>query len=308
MNGQNPTGQTASAPAPTSNQGSEPTSTNVNPFESSPTPEPTGQTTPTAPEGQQTPATPEGEQTPATLEGQQTPAASPALTPDALRDSIVAGIVAAQQRQQPQAPAAPAQPEPQMSPEQFRERYGIPTIDARVYEQLFGVAPDKPERVAALESLFHSHLRAGLKMAQDIYQARIAEVQAQMQQQVAPLMTAHQQAQETAIQNEFLKVNADLRDELALVNEVKDAMIARGVKFSSKEEMFKQVGAATRQLLARYKGQSAGGQSTQPGSQPTQPAATRPSPRTMTPSSQGGRGGSSGSGNKPTTAEAVFGS
>lgn len=306
MNGQNTTGQTA--PASTgSDQGSAPS--NVNPFETSPTPAPAGQSEPSP--KPTTPAPTASEPVEPSTDGQTStepvqPAASPALTPDALRDSIVAGIVAAQQRQQPAQPAAPA--EPQMTPEQFRERFGIPTIDARVYEQLFGVAPDKPERVAALENLFHSHLRAGLKMAQEIYQSRIAEVQQQLQQQVAPLMTAHQRQQETAIQTEFFGANPDLREEAALVNEVKDAMIARGVRFSSKEEMFKQVGAAARQLLARYKGQPVGGQATQPGSQPTQPSGSRPSPRTMTPSSQGGRGGSSGSGSKPTTAEAVFGS
>ena len=307
MNGQNTTGQTAQA-STGSDQGSAPS--NSNPFETSQTPAPTGQAEPSqsqtpAPSEPSQPTEPEG-QTPQTPDPAQTPAAAPGLTPDALRDSIVAGIVAAQQRQQPAQPAAPA--EPQMTPEQFRERFGIPTIDARVYEQLFGVAPDKPERVAALENLFHSHLRAGLKMAQEIYQSRIAEVQQQLQQQVAPLMTAHQRAQEAAIQTEFFGANPDLREEVALVNEVKDAMIARGVRFSSKEEMFKQVGAAARQLLARYKGQPVGGQTTQPGSQPTQPTGSRPSPRTMTPSSQGGRGGSSGSGSKPTTAEAVFGS
>lgn len=301
MDQSTPTGQTAPASTPPSNQGSEIAQTN--PFEA--TPPATTESSSQVPQQNQTPETQQPQQTPSTQPStqpsQQTPPATPAFDPQALTKSVVESVIAAQQAiQQQAAPQTQQQPAP-MSPEEFRKHYQIPVVDDAVYEAILGVAPDKPERAAALDNLMQGFLRAGVLMGQDLLKAQLGQFESRFTNQISPLLAAHQQAQEAAIINEFQAANPDLKDYMAVVTEVRDAMIARGTKFSSKEEMFKQVGEATRQVLNRVRGTPAGGSSQQPSSVPNSPK-----PRTMTPAATGGRGGSASSTPK-STAEAIFG-
>ncbi len=292
----------------TSEQGE---TTQANPFEMSPTAAQPGQ------EAQQTESTQQSQETTQPSQQQsatpQQPAqpAQPAFDPQTITKSIVDGIVAAHQKTAQAQPAQPVQQQqqPAMSPEEFRRHFGIPEVNAQTYKAMLGVDPQSPEQVQALDNLMQGFMRAGLNMGQSLVQQQLQQLQARYDQQLQPLLSAHQAAQEAAIANEFTTSNPDLKDEMATVNEVRDAMIARGVTFSSKEEMFKQVGTATRQLLGRIRGQAAAGGQTQPGSNAAPAGSPKPAARTMTPSMQGGRGGSGGSGKSTTTtAEAVFGS
>lgn len=228
------------------------------------------------------------------------------MSAEEFRKTLVDGIVAAQQKVAPQQ-QQPAAPKP-MSPEEFRQHYEIPQVDESVYEAILGVKPDRPERVAALDNLLAGYMRAGVKMGQDLLKAQLGQFQQQYDGRLQPLMSAHIQQQEAALVNRFTQANPDLANEMILVNEVKDAMIARGAKFGSEQELFKAVGDATRQLIGRLRGgQQAGGQ-VQPGSSKPGQASQRPVARPMTPSMQGGRGGSASSKSEPSTAEQVFGS
>lgn len=299
MDQSNPTGQTAAPSTTPSNQGTSPT--NNNPFEASPpesqnqTVETPSQTTQPGVETQQ----PQGDPT-AAQPGQQ-PAAAPAFNPQDFTKSVVESVLAAQQAlQQQQAPQTQQPQQAPMTPEQFRQHYQIPQVDAGAYEAIFGVAPDKPERVAALDGILQGYMRAGVLMGQDLLKAQLGQFESRFTGQISPLLAAHQQAQEAAIVNEFQTANPDLKDYMSVVTEVRDAMIARGTKFSSKEEMFKKVGEATRQVLTRVRGTGA------PASQQPSSVPNSSKPRTMTPASTGGRGGSASSTPK-STAEAIFG-
>lgn len=318
MNPSNPTGQTAQTSSAPSNQGSTPT--NVNPFEASPTPEPTG-SQPAEPQGQtqtqgQEPVTqPDGQQPAATQEGQltqgqqaQQPATPPAFDPQQITKAIVDGIVTAQTKTQQAAPQQQTQQPKPMSPEEFRRHYEIPQIDAATYEAILGTTPDKPERVAALDNVLTGYMRAGIKMGQDLMQARLQQLEQQFESRLGPVFQAHQQQQEQAVISRFTTTFPDLANEMALVNDVKDAMIARGMKFGSEQEMFQAVGAATRQLITRLRGAPAGGNQTQPGGSQPGGGTQKPPARTMTPSMQGGRGGSAAPKQSTSTAELVFGS
>lgn len=297
MSESNTTGQTVPASSATPDQGT----AKSNPFEISPP----------ATQGAE-PVTP-----PAQTESQQQQSAQPTATQPAVQPqtqptptfnpaditkSIVDGIVQAQAKVgQPQVSQQQEQP---MSQAEFRKHYGIPVVDANVYKSIIGVDPDSPERVAALDGLLYSFATAGVRMGNDLLRSQMEMLKSEFTGQISPLLSAHQQQQEAAIIQRFTAANPDLANDMATVNEVKDAMIARGVKFSSQEEMFKEVGNAARQLLTRIRGtQPVGGQ--QPGSQPVQTQASQT--RQMTPTAQGGRGGNSVSGSKPTTAELVFG-
>lgn len=307
MNLSNSTGPTAapsstpssSAPA-SSDQGSSPSK--INPFEVSP-PSDSFNSESSAPETPIVSETPAGEQGVAQPPGQQAAPAAPSFDPQQLTKSVVESVLAAQQAQQQQSQQSAA-PTP-MSPDEFRSHYQIPRIDAQTYEAILGVAPDKPERVAAFEQTMQGYMRAGLLMGQDLFKAQLAALETKLSGQVQPLLTSYQQQQETAIVNEFTSVNPDLKDYMTVVTEVRDAMIARGTKFSSKEEMFKQVGAKTREVINRLRpgGLAPGGQQ-QPGNQP--PGGQQPKSRTMTPAAAGGRGGSAAP-TKKSTAEAIFG-
>lgn len=303
MNASTSTGP-ASQSAP-SDQGQSAIS-NVNPFESAPPSDSTN--APVEPASTQPGAEPAGT-APAAAPAAGQPPAQPSinLTADDLRKSIVDGIVAAQQKTA-QPAAAPAQPPRQMSPEEFRAHYRIPNVDAGVYKAMLGVDPQSPEQVKALDNLLQGFMHAGLRMGQDLYSVQLEQFKGEFTQQLTPLQQHYQQQYEAGLQQGFLSKHPDLANEMATVNEVRDAMIARGVKFSSVEEMYNQVGTATRQLLTRIRGSAPAGGQSQPGSSPAQPQS-RPQPRTMTPASAGGRGGTGGSGqNSKSTAEAVFGS
>jgi len=246
------------------------------------------------PAGSGQPSQPSGDAPPAS--GQPTPAA-PALTPETIRSIVEASVRGVQQQQ----PAAPAQPPRQMTQEEFNRHYGLPTVDAATYEAILGTGPDKPERAQALQALFHQSTRAAVLMAQEIVNNHIQSLRGDLN----PVFAAHQAQREAAIANKFFGKYPEFKGEESLINEIKDAFIARKANFASEDEAFNAVATQARQIIARFRqpaaaAQPAGGQ-TKPNGGSGQPPA-----RTMTPSSQGGRGGTGVAASK-STAEQIFG-
>lgn len=218
-----------------------------------------------------------------------TPTAPTQLSQQDLVKAVIEGVRAGQ----PQPQQTPAQSQG-MTDAEFNRKFGVVNVDAAMYESILGAAPDRPERVQALNNLVQGIARQAVLMSQALVQNEVGSVKSSLQ----PLQSAHQKAYEDGLWSEFGTQYADLKEEKALIDELTAAHIGKGTKFSSKDEAFKTVAGQARSIITRMRGTS--GSSVGQASQSTKPAA-----RQMTPTSMGGRGGS-GQTTKKSTIEQVF--
>lgn len=206
--------------------------------------------------------------------------------------------------------AAQAQPQgqqqqtPQITPEEFNKKYGIPTVTADTYEAIFGVAPDRPERVQALNQVLQGLIRPSVLMAQDLMETRVAEIMGH----INPLTQAYQSEMDRRQNEAFYQQFPEFKGYEGLINEIKDAHVARKKTFASAQDAFKSVADTARQILKQTQPQGSVPGQAPAGGQAQQPVVTQTPTRRMTPSAQGGRGGTPSATNNKSTAEQIFGS
>lgn len=264
-----------------------------------PTPAPDG--TSATPPG--TPTTPVGTPSPAQPPG--TPAANQALV-DSLTESMVAASKAAQDRLAANQPPAQPQGPAELTPQQFAAKYKVAQPTTDLITKLVGQDP-----VVAAQAL-HAY---GQNIVQQTILMTMDLVDAQMKERfdgITPHIDSWKQHQavirEEKARTQFYEKYADLKDEADLVNDMKDAVIARinsgQVRVKNIDEGMELVATAARNFLKKYRpnGAPQGGQAGQPQSQPPNGG------RQMSAASSAGR---TGSGQQPTTpksdVEVVFG-
>jgi hypothetical protein len=133
-------------------------------------------------------------------------------------------------------------------------------------------------------------------MANDVMEAKLA----QLQEQYRPIAQSYREQQQiaanTASESRFFAANPDLANEKGLVMEMKDAFIAKvqagQIKFATEQEAFAAVGNATRSILTRLRPAGALG-TTPAGTSPNAANARPQNGRTMVGASSAGRQSSS---------------
>jgi hypothetical protein len=223
----------------------------------------------------------------------QTPAQQPAMDPTAIAKAVAEGLRGAL----PQ----PQQAQPQLTDEQLRQQLGVFTATEETYEQLLGVKPDSPARVAALNNV----LQAVAKQAVTISNLMTQKALADYQQSLNPYITAVQTAEADRQKSLFFKDYPQLTGFEQVVQEQYQLAKMSGQKFPTVEAARKYVAD---KAIERLK--SVGVNPQAPAAQPTQTTQTT-SPNTsrqMTTTSVGGRSGASATGKSPAnTVEAVWG-
>lgn len=263
---------------------------------------PTTETTPPASGTGQTQQPAQGQQTPAT---QQTPnQASLEDVVNKLADKLAAPL--AQQRQQQQQPAAPAKT-PEQERAEFNQRYGIVDYTPEHITQLLGQDPVKA--AAVLNAIQTNSLTAALRMANDVIEARLTEMKDQFVPHVESWKQYQAERQAQKNETDFYAAYPDLANEKEMVNEMRDAIVAKvqtgQLQFTSKDQIFKAVADSTRKILSRMNTQSSGGSSG--GQTQTPKSTTQPSQRQMTVATATGRSGT-GQAAAKSDVEEVFGS
>jgi hypothetical protein len=230
---------------------------------------------------------------PAAVQTPTPPAQQPAMDPTAIAKAVAEGLRGVLPQQQ--------QTQPQLTDEQLRQQLGVFTATEETYEQLLGVKPDSPARVAALNNV----LQAVAKQAVTISNLMTQKALADYQQSLNPYITAVQTAEADRQKSLFFKDYPQLTGFEQVVQEQYQLAKMSGVKFPTVEAARKYVAD---KAIERLK--SVGVNPQAPAAQPTQTTQTT-SPNTsrqMTTTSVGGRSGASATGKSPAnTVEAVWG-
>jgi len=202
----------------------------------------------------------------------------------------------------------PAQQQTQqreLSADEFNQRYGIVRPNEQMLTAILG--QDPKAAVATLDNLFQANLVASMRMANDIIEAKMK----QLDDRYRPHIDSWQQHRQTIANQEaesrFFKAFPDLANERETVMEMKDAFITKvnagQIRFANEQEAFNAVATATRSLLQRVRG---GGQgSTQTGQ--SHQNQHQSSGRQMSVASSAGRTGTGQAAAKGSIVDEVFG-
>ena len=202
---------------------------------------------------------------------------------------------------------APAQ-EKQVTQEEFDKMFNI----YRPTEQLLAyLRSDDPKVViAAYQELAHGAARQAVTIASHLIANQIAEIRGQFQ----PAMDMAQERAMEQAKTEFFEKNPDLKGLDPLLVLIRDQMVAKGVKFKTKEEAFKAVADEARKQMEALPGLRTGANGGAGGAGAAGQGAGNPPSRMPTLSGGKGSGGagdgaaaSGGAGNKPNTAKRIFG-
>lgn len=203
----------------------------------------------------------DGERAPETLQQKVEPAkpvvAPAGLTPEQISELAAQTVLRVQSQQKPTAAPVAAKPAPQpLSDAEFNQRFGVVTVDAKTYTDIFGFAPEKPEQVQALHNFGQGLVKQTMRMAQFIHQQELAKVRNELSGQVAPILQTHQATVEREMRSEFYSANPDLQEYDALVQEIVQNVQRSGQKFQGtvaeqKAAAFNFVAARARTLLGR---------------------------------------------------------
>jgi hypothetical protein len=278
----------ASAPSSAPSSQNNPSSSGYNPFapRTNSASEPTPATPATQPET--APATQPVTQPAAVQPTTQQTAPVVPLTQEQFQQTLQA--VMQQNRPQAQQPA-----QPQLTEQEFRQKFNIFSVTPETYEGIFGVAPSDQRQVAALDTALQGVARQAVTMARFLMEQQMGELRTS----ISPLQEAHAAQRESQLKQTFFSKHADLKDYEPLVREVTLAMQKEGHQFQSPEQAMEQVAARSRSILQNMK--------IAPSAAPSAPAANAGAQR-MAPLSTGGRSGSSvGSTTPQTTAAKLFG-
>ena len=155
----------------------------------------------------------------------------------------------------------------ELSPEEFNAKYGIQPVTPAHIAALLDQDPTKA--AAALNNLLISTVRSAVLMSKDVFEAQLGRTRSEYEPHVRSWQAFQAKQREDAAQSAFYTKYPDLKDEKELVQEMIDSIKAKkdagAVSFSSDEQVFEAVAAASRKLLARMNTQasSASGKHTQ---------------------------------------------
>jgi transcriptional regulator with XRE-family HTH domain len=185
----------------------------------------------------------EGQEAPEATEGQAAPAqpAAAAKTATGLDEEAMVRILkAAGVGQQQQA--APAPTEPQMTQEEFEQKFNVfkPTV-----EMIEAIRAGGEGAVGALAQIAAGINKQAVTFAGYQMQVKLQEAL----QQFAPVQQFVREQQMTALKTEFFKSNPDLADYEVLAQKIVAEYQTKGHKFPSKEEAFKTVANDLRNVL-----------------------------------------------------------
>lgn len=261
---------------------------------------------------------PEGQQTQET-----TPAAAPATSQapavqqqpshaDIIRETANAVLAAQQSKAQVNQTPKSLQDKSvdELSPEEFAQRFQVARAQPALVEAILSGDPTKS--VAALDTYGQNLVRQAVTMALEIANAHVAQVRNEFSPHIQSWQTYQQTQREQKLRQEFFTEHPDLVGEEALVDEVKDAMLARlqagQIKpFASTQDAKQAVAETVRRLLKRTgtngtapaNGAAAAGQQAQSTGRQT-------SSRQMSAASSAGRSGT-GQAAAKSDVEAIFG-
>ena len=204
------------------------------------------------------------------------------------------------------APAAPA-----MTEADFKKAFNVFEATPELYEQLLGVKPDSPARVATLNNILQAVSRQSVTIMRHLQEKQLAELKAQYDARLAPVAQSHQEAQEQKYYEEFSAEYPGLKDFKPLLAEIVTAAQARGTKFANLAEAKNFVATQACKLLGKDIATVRAAMGTQQVSTTApsvQAPVQQPVQRRMSTMSMGGRSGTSGATPVQSTAERLFAS
>lgn len=259
------TQDTGLAPSPLETQGGDDFSSLIGGQESSVKTTQTKETTQQDPS--QTPKTiskpVEAEKT-GTGQQQQTPQTGQQTQQAGIDPKVIEDIVAASTRGVQKATAEKAEQraedKKEMSPAEFNAKYGITPVTPAHIAAILDQDPAKA--AAALNDLMVAAVRSAVLMSKDVFESQLAKQRAEVEPHLKSWQSFQARQREEAAQTAFYAKYPDLKDERELVQEMIDSIKAKKdagvVSFSSDEQVFEAVAAASRKLLARMNTQAQG--------------------------------------------------
>lgn len=261
---------------------------------------PAGQGTPPA-----NPGSPTGGQ-PATPTTNQPVA--PVQTGQSLDPKVLAREFANELRQQHAEQKERSQAEAPLTDQQFNEQFAVVSVTPEDYTSIIGFAPERPEQVVALNGVLQKLNKQSVRMANYMADAKIAELRNEFTSRFSPVLEQTKAQVEERVQNAFFGAYPGFKDYVPLLQEIKEGIVAKGLKFNSAPELIDFVAQKAATLVGKpvdfFKGLS-GNNSNQ---QTTQEQQTAGGSRQMTTTSVGGRVGGAGSATRErkTTAASLF--
>lgn len=171
------------------------------------------------------------------------------------------------------APAQQQAAEPQMTQEEFNQRFNVfnPTVDL-----IEAIRAGGEPAVAAMAQLVQGAVKQAVTMGS--YQAQLLEQR--LQQRYAPIETFHQEQQRAQLKAEFIKLHPELADYEVLGDQVVNEFKAQGRKFANKEEAFVAVKNGVHEILKKIGvtpvAKQQNGTAANGATQPTKPAPRMP--------------------------------
>jgi len=206
---------------------------------------------------------------------------------------VLASVTAANQ--------ANAQPQKELSPEEVAKAFNVYEIPAPMVQRLAGEDPEVQKEVLGhFQQMRDGLVRQALTIS--AYQQQL--LKDQMMQQLAPALQMAQGVYQQEQRKRFFEEYPDLAGVEPLLEEIRDNMIAKGVKFDSEKHAFTEVAKRARAVLAKLP-RTEGGNGGQGAQGQTQQSANRMS--TVSSGGQGGVGASNKGGgkNRPAWLEAL---
>lgn len=207
----------------------------------------------------------QGEDQSTGTQGSQAPAQPQQFTPELLKTLVGEAFSLAQQQGQAQQPQQTQQQ--QLSEADFNKFFGIPEVNEETYFQVFGLKPENPQQVKALNGLLQGVLKAAVKMA--TYQGQ--EQLRGLEQQYKPLAQTVREQQAKAEENQFFTKYPHLKDKEGddsmrnLLLMIKSQAVQQGKKFNTLQEAHEFLARTADGILQKVRGTSGGQGGARPG-------------------------------------------
>lgn len=230
----------------------------------------------------------------------QTPAVqqTPPMDAAAIAKAVAEGMRGVLPQQQPQQTA-----QPNLSQEQIEQQLGVYKMNAKDYEEAYGVKPTD-QQLAAHNRILQAVAKQAVTMATVMQQNSLQQFHGQLNPYITAVRAAEAEKQKTI----FFTDNKDLVGYDALVAKEYAALKSSGTKFASVEEARKAVADNVRATLKSIGVTPNGPAAATTSTNKPQTTNSPTSSRQMTTTQIGGRGGSSATPTKPASKiEAVWG-
>lgn len=214
-------------------------------------------------------------------------------------------------REQQSAPAGQPQPK-QLTDQEFNAKYRVVSVTPQHMTAILDQDPVKA--AASMNQLIQGAVTQALLMSADIAAAEAAKVRDEFSPHINSWQSHQKSIREKEAETQFYTAYPQLNEERALVNEIKDAYIARvrsgQVKFTTPQEAFAAVANTATNMLIKFgklspTGQPLAGVAGSNGS--STPSPGQPPARQMSAASSAGRTGTGQPAAAQTTVDAVFG-